>query len=112
MGVGGDDMNNQQINKAEHDKGKLIRPLFTMLIGIVIVLNLLVTLDSAVKNRQVKQANLEIEKNIERSKELQKKISDVYEQFQNDYLESQKNNEQLDDLINRFHLHLDQLDQQ
>lgn len=94
-------MKNKKINRAE----RLIRPYLTSLLILVIVVNLYVAINTLEKNRHVRQVNAKLEKQIEQAEELQLKSEEVY-------LQNVEDIKRLDDLINRFRLHLDQLDSQ
>ena len=92
-------MNRQQIMKVK----QLARPLFTVLIVLMIFFNIYAMLDTIAKNRQTRQVNVKLEKQIEQAEELQLKNEEVY-------LQNVEDIKRLDDLINRFHLQLDQLE--
>ena len=104
-------MNDQQVKKVNRKDKKVIRPLSTTLIAIVISANLFVVVDTIATNRTTKQVNNQISKLnkkqakiILRSEELQILIEEVNEQ-------RLENNEKLNEIIIRANLRLDQLNQ-
>lgn len=96
-------MTNQRIKKVNRLKEKLIRPLLTVLIVTALTFNIQTAFDTLAKNREVRQINAKLEKQIEQAEELQLKNEEVY-------LQKVEDNKRLADVINRLNLRLDLLD--